>query len=177
MATNNYSMNFNYLATRKGNWPLIPPWIRHWVSLPLPPSPYLFFSLTRLWGWKSKFIACRTLSSRVRKHNWNSKLSPAAVWLIEMDSYGLRVVGCNIDRKIHFTVLVRNGKIVYLCIFQQTRWRLQVLTLRAQTKNVVKMSWQLKLVFVCCCVIPVAAKLAQSLTQSDRPSLPIVVFH
>ena len=87
-------------------------------------------------------------------------------WL--KDSYGLRVVGCNIDRKIHFTVLVRNGKIVYLCIFQQTRWRLQVLTLRAQTKNVVKMSWQLKLVFVCCCVIPVAAKLAQSLTQSDR---------
>ena len=30
VATNNYSMNFNYLAARGGNWPPIPsPWIRH----------------------------------------------------------------------------------------------------------------------------------------------------
>ena len=25
VATNNYSMNFNYFATRGGNWPPIPP--------------------------------------------------------------------------------------------------------------------------------------------------------
>ena len=34
VATNNYSMNFNYLAARGGgNWPPIPsPWIRHWST-------------------------------------------------------------------------------------------------------------------------------------------------
>ena len=33
VATNNYSMNFNYLATRGGTGPRFPPWIRYWTSL------------------------------------------------------------------------------------------------------------------------------------------------
>ena len=39
VATNNYSMNFNYFATRGGELaPDSPPWIRHWAAGIMPES-------------------------------------------------------------------------------------------------------------------------------------------